>query len=84
MMIYRYIDVQKYVKIIIPVSKILKAVVVSVVVGIAYYLPWKSLQVVALVFAVVYAIVENRELLLLTLKTLKNRLAILRCGRRNG
>lgn len=82
MMVYRCIDVQKYVKITIPVSKILKAAVVAIIVGIAYYLPWKGLQVLALVLAVVYSVVENQEFLLSMLKTLGDRVVILSHKRR--
>ncbi len=81
MMVYRCIDVQKYVKIAIPASKWIKAGSAAAIVGIAYYLPWRGLQAFALVLAVLYSIVENWELLLSTLKTLKGRISGL-CKRR--
>lgn len=81
MMIYRCIDVQKYVKITIPVSKILRAAIMIAVVGVAYYSPWKVLQAFVLVLAIIYAVAENKELLLSTLKTIKNQLILIYKGR---
>lgn len=81
MMIYRCIDVQKYVKITIPVSKILRAAIMIAVVGVGYYSSWRVFQVVVLVFAFIYAVTENKELFLSTLKTIKSQLILIYKGR---
>ena len=83
MMIYRCIDVQKYVKITIPTTKIIGAMIVAIFVGMAYYSSWKLLQIWALVLAVVYAAVENWGLLLSTFRTLENHLLLIFHERRN-
>ena len=81
MMIYRCIDVQKYVKITIPISKIWRSIIMIAVVGVAYYSSWKVLQAVVLVLAIIYAVTENKEFLLSTLKTIKNQLIVICKGR---
>lgn len=81
MMIYRCIDVQKYVKIMIPISKILKSAIMIAVVGVAYYSPWRALQAVALALAIIYAVTENKGLLLSTSKTIKKQLMRIYKGR---
>ena len=72
MMVYRCIDVQKYVKITIPASKIFKTAVMAAIVGVAYYMPWNPIQAIALALTVIYSIAENCGLLLSVLNTLKN------------
>ena len=77
MMIYRCMDVQKYIKIVIPVSKIIKSAIMVVVVGVAYYSQWKVLQVFALVLTFIYSFVENKGLLFSMIRTLMNHMLIL-------
>ena len=81
MMIYRCVDVQKYVRITIPVSKILKSAIMIAVVGVAYYSPWRILHAFVLALTIIYAVTENRELLLSTLKTIRNQLIKIYKGR---
>ena len=73
MMIYRYLDVQKYVKIRIPLLKVIRAGLFVGFVGATYYSSDYILHVLALIATVVYAIVENRELLLAVLRNAKMR-----------
>ena len=73
MMIYRYLDVQKYVKIRIPLLKVIRAGLFVGFVGATYYSSDYILHVFALIATVVYAIVENRELLLAVLRNAKMR-----------
>ena len=60
MMIYRYIDVQKYVRIKIPFRKVVSTLLLIAIVFSAYYIENKVLCVVALLITVIYAVIENR------------------------
>lgn len=71
MMVYRYIDVQKYTRIVIPKLLIVKTVLVSSIVGIAYYMPWRLLHIFALALVVIYALIENRNFLCSIFYTIK-------------
>lgn len=74
MMVYRYIDVQKYTRIVIPKKKIIIVLLVATVVGGAYYSNSLLPQLFALGIAIIYAFVENRMFLLGGLVTIKNKL----------
>jgi O-antigen/teichoic acid export membrane protein len=74
MMIYRCFDVRKYVNIVIPVSKLVKAFMLAAFVGVAYYSPSKILQATALVITVVYAVVENQSFLVGIAESVKHKI----------
>ena len=73
MMIYRCNDVKKYIHIIIPISKIVKTVLLIICVGVAYYSNSIVLQIIALGFAIVYALIENRLFLVSGVDTILRR-----------
>lgn len=75
MMIYRWIDVQKYVHIVIPIRKMIKVFGLAVFVGVAYYSSSKNLQIIAFWITVISSIIENKEFLLGTLKAVINKIS---------
>lgn len=59
MMVYRCIDVQKYIRILIPLKKICRAFGVAAIVGWSYYSSNKFFQMISLLIAILYATIEN-------------------------
>lgn len=62
--IYRYIDVQKYVKIKISILNIIVSCIIFIIVTIFYYLNNPIFNIISLLIAIMYAILINKGLLL--------------------
>ena len=59
MMIYRCIDVQKYIRISIPLKKICRAFGVAAIVAWSYYSSNRFFQIISLLIAILYSVIEN-------------------------
>ena len=62
--IYRYIDVQKYVKVKIPIKNILVNSIIFILVVVLYLYNNIALNVINLLLCILYAIIVNKELLI--------------------
>lgn len=73
MAIYRYIDVQKYIKIKIDFKLILNTIIISIIVFVTYYLRITWISIISLIITVLYTIVINRNTMEFVVKSLKNK-----------
>lgn len=62
--IYRYIDVQKYVKVKIPIKNIVVNSIIFILVVVLYLYNNIALNVINLLLCILYAIIVNKELLI--------------------
>lgn len=62
--IYRYIDVQKYVKVKIPIKNIVVNSIIFILVVVLYLYNNIALNVINLILCILYAIIVNKELLI--------------------
>ena len=62
--IYRYIDVQKYVKVKIPIKNIVVNSIIFILVVVLYLYNNIALNVIKLLLCILYAIIVNKELLI--------------------
>lgn len=62
--IYRYIDVQKYVKVKIPIKNIVVKSIIFILVVVLYLYNNIALNVINLLLCILYAIIVNKELLI--------------------
>ena len=62
--IYRYIDVQKYVKVKIPIKNIVVNSIIFILVVVLYLYNDIALNVINLILCILYAIIVNKELLI--------------------
>ena len=64
MMIYRCIDVKKYINVKYPVGKMIRFIIVCAISIYSYYSNEIQLQIIAFVVTVIYAVYENRSFVL--------------------
>lgn len=72
--LYRYVDIQKYVKILFERKRIIISIIVGVGVCIAYYSNDFKLHLLGVFVAGVYGVVSNRKILLSVCRTVKNKI----------
>ena len=74
MMVYRHIDLKKYMKITYEKGLVLKTICIYTFAIIIYYQRNLILDVICLIIVVIYSIILNKTFLFSTLNTVKNRL----------
>lgn len=74
MAIFRYVDIQKYVKIKIDIKTIMETVVVSLIVVCAYYSQLFLVQLIALVIITAFSLQKNKKMLLAIVRGIKSKL----------
>ncbi len=73
MAIYRYIDVQKYIKIKIDFTLLLNTIIILIIVFVTYYLRITWISIISLIITVLYTIIINRNTMEFVVKSLKNK-----------
>lgn len=61
MLIYRIIDVKKYVKLIIDKKLVLKIILMSILVSLSYYINDTRINIITFVITIIYAIMANKK-----------------------
>ncbi len=74
MAIYRYIDVQKYIKIKVDFKLVLYTVLISIIIFTTYYMRITWLSIVSLSITVLYAILINRNTMGIIVNILKRKI----------
>lgn len=74
MAIYRYIDVQKYIKIKVDLKLVLYTVLISIIIFTTYYMRITWLSIISLIITVLYAILINRNTMGIIVNVLKRKL----------
>ncbi len=74
MAIYRYIDVQKYIKIKVDFKLVLYTVLISIIIFTTYYMRITWLSIISLSITVLYAILINRNTMGIIVNVLKRKL----------
>ena len=70
--VWRYFDLQKYMDVRFNPKLLFSSIVVAIIVCITYYIQNIILSLAALAIAIIYAIILNKEILLIILKSPKN------------
>lgn len=73
MAIYRYIDVQKYIKIKIDFKLVLYTILISIIIFTTYYMRITWLSIISVIITVFYAILINRNTIGILFNVLKRR-----------
>lgn len=74
MSIYRYIDVQKYVKVKVELKSILYILLLSILVITTYYIRNNILCLISLVITIIFSILFNKDIIKSLFKIVKNKL----------
>lgn len=74
MSIYRYIDVQKYVKVKVELKSILYILLLSILVITTYYIRNNILCLISLVITIIFSIYFNKDIIKSLLKMVKNKI----------
>ena len=74
MSIYRYIDVQKYVKVKVDLKNILYILLLSIIVLTTYYIRNNILCLISLIITIVLSIIYNKDIIKSLLIIAKNKL----------
>lgn len=74
MAIYRYIDVQKYIKIKVDFKLVLYTVLISIIIFTTYYMRITWLSIISLIITVLYAILINRNTMGIIVNVLKRKI----------
>ena len=74
MMVYRHIDLKKYINIKIEKGLILKTIIIFVLAVTSYYINNIWLNIVNLIIVVVYCVIINKQFLLSSYKTVLNKI----------
>ena len=73
MLIYRLIDVKKYIKIEVDKRMILQIVIMSILVSVLYYINNFVLNIIALIISIVYLIITNKNNVQFIIKMILNK-----------